>query len=75
MRVLGPAVWRDLGMKRQPKHPNPKEMTNGEFATSGGLEVYKLLWGLQGRVGRLEGGFALIILLLGAILTKLQGIW
>ena len=57
------------------KKKHPKEMTNGEFQTSGGLEVYKLLWGLQGRVGRLEGGFVLIILLLGAILSKLQGLW
>ena len=57
------------------KHPHPKDMTNGEFATIGGLEGYKLLYALQGRVGRLEGGVALGIILLGAILTKLQGIW
>ena len=57
------------------KRKHPKEMTNGEFSTTGGLEVYKLLWGLQGRVGRLEGGFTLVILLLGAILAKLQGLW
>lgn len=60
---------------KESKHPHPKEMTNGEFTTKGGLEVYKLLWGLQGRVGRLEASVGFLMLLMGAILAKLTEVW
>ena len=58
-------------MAKEPKHKHPKEMTNGDFNSSGGLEIYKLLWGLQGRVGRLEGGFAIGVVLLATIVGLL----
>lgn len=55
------------------KHPHPKEMENGEFSTTGGLEVYKLLWGLQGRLSRAEAAVALLASLQAVILAKLFG--
>jgi len=57
------------------KHPHPKEMENGEFTTVGGLEVYKLLWGLQGRVGRAEGMIAFLASSQVAILGRVFGAW
>jgi len=60
--------------KKKPPHPDEVE-NNGHFPNKGGFEIYKLLYGLQGRVSKLEGGFVLVILLLGAILAKLQGAW
>lgn len=53
-----------------PKTPHPSD-ANGDFASKGGENIYTLLWGLQGRVSRLEAGFAIIILLLGTVLGKL----
>ena len=58
-----------------PKPKHPKEMGNGQFGSEGGFEMYKLIYGLAGRVGRLEGAYAVMILLLGAILTKLMEVW
>ena len=60
-------------MKKEPKHPHPKDMGNGEFSSTGGLEVYKLLWGLQGRLGRVEGVQVLQGVLTGVILAKIFG--
>jgi hypothetical protein len=57
---------------RRPQHPHPDKI-NGEFQSEGGRHIYSLLWGLTGRVGRLEGGFLILTLLLGAILAKLEG--
>lgn len=58
---------------KKSKHPHPKDMTNGEFSSTGGLEIYKLLWGIQGRVGRLEGTQVVQGILTGVILAKLFG--
>ena len=62
-------------MKKSPKvskTPHPSEVEgNGHFTSDGGLDIYKLLWGLQGRVGRLEGGFAVGFVLLGTIIGLL----
>lgn len=58
-------------MPKRPKHPHPDEMGNGEFSTAGGLKTYEVLYDLIGRVGRLEGGFVVIIALLAAILGLL----
>ena len=59
---------------KKPKLPKPKHPSevNGGFNTVGGRELYNLLWGLQGRVSKLEGGFVIIIVLLAAVLAKLQ---
>ena len=56
-------------MGQKPKHP--KEMGNGQFKSEGGLELYTIVFGLIGRVGRLEGGFVIVIVLLTAILGLL----
>jgi len=60
---------------KEPKHPHPKKMGNGQFNSQGGLEVYKLLWGLQGQVGRTEGMIAFLALSQGAILGRVFGAW
>ncbi len=62
-------------MSKKPKVPKPKhpDEVNGGFASEGGLEMYRLLWGLQGRVGRLEGIMVLVPVLLGVIIAKLFG--
>ena len=57
------------------KHPHPKDMDNGQFDTSGGLEIYKLLWGLQGRMGRTEGILAIVAGTQGIILARVFGAW
>lgn len=57
------------------KTKHPKDMENGEFATQGGLEVYKLLWGLQGRLGRAEGIIAVLTASQVAILGRVFGAW
>lgn len=56
------------------QHPHPDEMGNGEFQSSGGLISYQLLYDLIGRVGRLEGGFAIVVMMLVAILGLLATI-
>lgn len=53
-----------------PKPPSPDEL-NGDHDR--GFEVYKLLWALQGRVGRLEGLMLLIPAMLGVLLAKAFG--
>ena len=60
---------------KESKHPHPDKMTNGEFQSEGGLEIYKLLFGLQGRVGKLEAAVGFLVLLMGAILAKLEGVY
>ena len=57
-----------------PKAKHPSEV-NGGFNSTGGEELYNLLWGLQGRVSKLEGGFVIVIVLLAAVLAKLQGFY
>ena len=61
--------------RRKPKEPNPH--TPDMFSSAGGWEMYKLLFNLSGRIGRLEGRqaiiLALILAILGVILAKLQG--
>ena len=58
----------------KPKHPHPKEMEgNGSFTSEGGLEVYKLLWGFQGRVTRLEVLVAVLSTGHGVLLAKVFG--
>ena len=58
------------------KTPHPSEVEgNGHFTSDGGLDIYKLLWGLQGRMSRVEAGWAFNSLLLAAILTKLMEVW
>jgi len=59
----------------KPKRKHPDEMTNGEFTTEGGLEVYKLLWGLQGRLGRAEASIAFLTATQVAILGRVFGAW
>lgn len=56
------------------KTPHPKDVeNNGHFNTKGGFEIYKLLYGLQGRVGRLEGTQVVQTIISGVILAKLFG--
>ena len=62
-------------MSKEPKPKHPKDMGNGHFNTQGGLDIYKLLWGLQGRMSRVEAGWGFNSLLLAAILTKLMEVW
>jgi len=57
------------------KHPHPDELTNGEFTTEGGKRTYDLLYDMNRRVGRLEGTFALIIVMMGFILSKVFNAW
>ena len=58
------------------KHPHPKELEgNGDFPTKGGLEVYKLLWGLQGRLSRTEAAVAILASSQVAILGRVFGAW
>ena len=58
------------------KTPHPSEVEgNGHFTSDGGLDIYKLLWGLQGRVGRLEGMWLVDKLILGVVMTKLLELW
>jgi hypothetical protein len=61
-------------MKKKPKHPHPhpNRLTNGEFQSSGGLISYQVLYDLVGRVGRLEGGVAIILALMSIILALMS---
>ena len=57
-------------MARKPKlskPPKPDEL-NGDHDR--GFEIYKMLWGLQGRIGRLEGTMLLLTGLLIALAVK-----
>jgi len=53
------------------KHKNPDEMNGDEFSSPGGKEVHSIVYDLSGRLGRLEGGFVIISLVLCAILALL----
>lgn len=56
------------------KHPRPEEVENNDhFPNKGGFEIYKLLYGLQGRVGRLEGTQVVQAILTSVVLAKLFG--
>lgn len=53
------------------KHRSPDEMNGDDFTSPGGKEVHSIVYDLSGRVGRLEGGFVIITLVLGVILALL----
>lgn len=61
------------------KHKSPGEMNGEDFSSPGGKEVHSIVYDLSGRVGRLEGGFLIITIVLCAILgllgLVLKAVW
>ncbi len=55
----------------KPKHPS--EVNGDSFQSPGGKNLYDMMYGIHGRVSRLEAGGAIVLLLLGVILAKLFG--
>ena len=53
------------------KHKAPDEMNGADFATPGGKETHSIVYDLSGRVGRLEGGFVIVVMLLTVVLAML----
>lgn len=53
------------------KHKSPDEMNGDDFSSPGGKVVHSIVYDLSGRLGRLEGGFVVISLVLCAILALL----
>jgi len=53
--------------KKQPKipePPHPNDVNGDHFTTPGGKHIYDLVWGIHGRVSRLEAEFRIVMALL-----------
>lgn len=50
-----------------PKPPSPEQL-NGDHDR--GFEVYKMLWNMQGRIGRMEAAYVLLQATVIALIVK-----
>lgn len=63
-----------MKLPRRQVYPHPRELSNGDFISKGGLELYKLVYGLNGRIGRAEGSIVVLVGAQGVIIARLFGV-
>ncbi len=56
-----------MAKKKLPKPPSPEQL-NGDHDR--GFEVYKMLWTMQGRIGRMEAAYVLLQAAVIVLLAK-----
>ncbi len=56
-----------------PKTPHPEDMNGDSFNSSGGHNMYALIWNINERVGKLEGKVLLLLAFIPPLLMLILG--